>query len=110
MHHVLKTLKPRSIINDDTERRSLINKLIEIALSNKDRVFKKKDYCVVAIKFLTEIKLKIRTNSLKEKRTRSDSNKFNLMLILLNQNVKKGKIINAINLTSKTTTRKVRMS
>ena len=91
MHHVLKTLKLPSMINDDTERRSLINKLIEIALRNKDRGFKKEVYYVVAIKFLTEIKLKTRTNSMKEKWTRSDSNAFNLMLILLNQNVKERK-------------------
>ena len=58
MHYMLKILKLPSIINDDIERRSLINNLIEIALSNKNRVFKKEDYYVVAIKFLTEINLK----------------------------------------------------
>ena len=58
MYHILKILKLPSIINDDIERRNLINKVIEIALSNKDRVFKKEDYYVIAIKFLIEIKLK----------------------------------------------------
>ena len=79
------------IINDDIERRSLTNKLIEIALSNNDRGFKKEYYYVVAIKFLIEIKLKTKINSMKEKWTRSDSNKFNMMINLLNENVKKRK-------------------
>ena len=65
---MLKIPKIPSIINDDIERRSLTNKLIEIALSNNDRGFKKEDYYVVAIKLLTEIKLKTRTNSIKENR------------------------------------------
>ena len=91
MHHVLKILKIPSIINDDIERRSLTNKLIEIALSNNDRGFKKEYYYVVAIKFLIEIKLKTKINSMKEKWTRSDSNKFNMMINLLNENVKKRK-------------------
>ena len=53
--------------------------------------FKKEDHHIVAIKFLIEIKLKTKINSVKEKWTRSDSNKFNMMINLLNENVKKRK-------------------
>ena len=67
MHHMLKMLKIPSIINDDIERRSLTNKLIEIKISNKDMGFKKEDCCIAAIKFLIEIKLKTKINSMKEK-------------------------------------------
>ena len=51
---ILKMLNLLLMINYDIERRSLINKLIEIVLRNKDRGFKKEDYCVAAIKFLIE--------------------------------------------------------
>ena len=88
---MLKTLKLPSIINNNVERISLIKKLTQITISNKDMGFKEEDYYIVAIKFLIEIKLKPKTNSMKEKWTRSDSNGFNLMLALLNQSVKKEK-------------------
>ena len=89
MHYMLKTLKLPSIINNNVERISLIKKLTQITISNKDIRFKKEDYHIVAIKFLIEIKLKTKINSIKEKWTRSDSNKFNMMINLLNENVKK---------------------
>ena len=46
MHHILKMLKFPSTIDNDIERRSMTNKLIEIAMENKDRAFKKEDYHV----------------------------------------------------------------
>ena len=66
MYYMLKTLKLPSMINNNVERISLIKKLIQITISNKDMWFKKEDYCIVAIKFLIEIKLKTKTNSVKE--------------------------------------------
>ena len=53
--------------------------------------FKKEDYCIAAIKFLVEMKVKTKMNSIKEKWTRSDSDKFNMMINLLNENAKKRK-------------------
>ena len=105
MHCMLKILKLPSIINNDVERISLIKKLMQMAISNKDMGFKKEDYCIVAIKFLIEMKLKPKINSAKEKWTRSDSNKFNMMINLLNENVKKRKTTHVINSISKTNAR-----
>ena len=85
---MLKILKLSSIINNNIERISLIKKLTQITISNKDMRFKKEDYYIVAIKFLIETKLKTKINSIKEKWTRSDSKKFNMMINLLNENVK----------------------
>ena len=91
MHCVLKILKLPSIINNNIERISLIKKLTQITISNKDMGFKKEDYHIAAIKFLIEMKLKTKINSMKEKWTRSDSNKFTILINLLNENVKKMK-------------------
>ena len=60
MYHVLKILKFSSMTYDDVERRSLMNKLIEIAIENEDRAFKKEECCVLAVNFLIERKLKQR--------------------------------------------------
>ena len=70
MHFTLKMLKLPSTMYGNITRRSLTNELIEIVSSNKDNSFKKEDCCVVPIKFLTEIKVKTRMNSAKEKWTR----------------------------------------
>ena len=59
-HHILKFLNISSIIDDHFERRSLINKLIEIALENEDKAHKKEEICVLAVKILIEKKLKQR--------------------------------------------------
>ena len=87
-----------------------MNKLIEIAIENKDRLFKKEDYYVLAVKILIERKLKIKINPFKDKWTRSDSDKYDLMLMLSHQKTIRRKIINAKKSTSKKNARQVQMS
>ena len=41
MNHILKMWKFLSTIDDDIERRGLMNKIIELAIKNKDKAFKK---------------------------------------------------------------------
>ena len=45
-------------MDDDVERRSLTNKLIKIAMDDKDRAFKKEEYGILAVNVLIERKLK----------------------------------------------------
>ena len=68
-----------------------MSKLIEITLKNKHRAFEKEDYHVLAVKVLIEREIKTKIDLFKEKWTRSDGDKHDLILILLNQKINRRK-------------------
>ena len=56
-------------------------------MKNKDRVFKQEYYHILAVMILIERKLKTKIDLVKDKQTRSDSDEYDLMLVLLHRKI-----------------------
>ena len=68
-----------------------MNNLIKIAMENEDREFKKECYFVLAVKVLIERKIKIKINLENDEWARSDSDKFDLMIMSSHQKINRSK-------------------
>ena len=79
----------------------MINKLIQVTVEKLDVACASEDYYVLAIHALMKIKLKVMIDQVRKKWTRSDSNNYDHMRMVLHKRIKKGKITNAHSSTSK---------
>ena len=91
MHNLLKIIKLPSIINNDIERSTLINKLIQVTVEKLDVACATEDHYVLAIHALMKIKLNVMINQVRKKWTRSDSKNYDHMCMMLHERIKKRK-------------------